>query len=87
MSFATVVRKYTVVFEAGGAVVPFEDGQTLHTKKGKVTGFSVRVKTSPDPAAAVEEVRRQIEALRDPEDPSVRLSADAPQHYVQPKQP
>jgi putative ABC transport system permease protein len=72
------------VFEDGGAIVPFEDGQILHGRKGKVTGFSVRVKKSaPDSTAEVELVKQKIEALRDPEDPTVRLSADSPDKYVQ----
>jgi putative ABC transport system permease protein len=77
------VFKSTVVFEEGGAIVPFEDGQTIHTKKGKVTGFSVRIKKlSPDSAAELEAVKQKIEALRDPEDPSARLTADPPSKYV-----
>jgi putative ABC transport system permease protein len=76
--------KSTVVFEEGGAIIPFKDGQTLHGRKGKVTGFSVRIKkTSPDSAAELEAVRAKIEALRDPEDPTVRLTADPPDKYVQ----
>ncbi len=78
------VFRSTVIFEEGGAIVPFEDGQTLHGRKGKVTGFSVRVrKLSPDSAAEVEAVKQKIEALRDPEDPTVRLTADPPDKYVQ----
>lgn len=78
------VFRSTVVFEEGGAIIPFEDGQILHGRKGKVTGFSVRVKKlSPDSAAEVEAVKQKIEALRDPEDPTVRLTADPPDKYVQ----
>lgn len=79
------IFRSTVIFEEGGAIVPFEDGQTLHGKKGKVTGFSVRVKKlSPDSAAEVEAVQQKIEALRDPDDPTVRLKAHAPTMYVTP---
>jgi putative ABC transport system permease protein len=81
-----VVAVFTsrVVFEQGGGIVPFADGQRLHGRKGKVTGFSVRVKkTSPDSAAELELVKQKIEALRDPEDPTVRLSADPPDKYVE----
>ncbi len=78
------IYKSRVIFEEGGAIVPFEDGQALHSKKGKVTGFSVRVrKTMPDSSAEVDAVRTKIEALRDPEDPTVRLVADPPDRYVQ----
>ena len=78
------VFKSRVVFEEGGAIVPFDDGQALHSRKGKVTGFSVRVKKdSPDAAAEVEAVKRRIEALRDPDAPSVRLTANSPEEYVQ----
>lgn len=69
------------VFEEGAAIVPLEEGRLLTGMQ--VTGFSVRVrKDGPDAAAAVEAVRRQIEALRDPEDPSVRLSAQSPAEYT-----
>lgn len=74
----------SVVFEEGGGIVPFADGQRLHSRPGKVTGFSVRVKKgAPDSAAEVEAVKQKIEALRDPDDPTVRLSADPPDKYVQ----
>src|SRR5699024_7569541 len=36
-----------------------------------------------DAAAEVEAVKRRIEALRDPDDPSVRLTANSPEEYVQ----
>ena len=72
MSFTTLVRKSPV--------------------RAATTLWGVRLWGRPwnpewDPAVAVEEVRRQIEALRDPGDPSVRLSADPTLQYVQPKQP
>jgi putative ABC transport system permease protein len=70
-----------VVFEDGGAIVSIEDGRRLLGMQ--VTGFSVRVKkSSPDSSEEVEEVRQRIEALRDPEDPSVRLSARTPPEYA-----
>ena len=78
------VFKSPVIFEEGGAIVPFDDGQTLHGRKGKVTGFSVRVKKlSPDSAAEVDAVKAKIEALRDPDDPTVRLTAKPPNEYIQ----
>jgi putative ABC transport system permease protein len=79
------IFKSRVVFEEGGGIVPFEDGQVLHTKPGKVTGFSVRVKRRPgdEPTAVVAEVKRKIEALRDPKQPQVTLTADSPDKYVQ----
>jgi putative ABC transport system permease protein len=78
------IYKSRVVFEEGGAIVPFADGQMLHSKKGKVTGFSVRVKkTQPDSAAEVDAVRKKIEALQDPDEPHIRLTAYPPERYVQ----
>ncbi|MBM3981068.1 MAG: ABC transporter permease [Planctomycetes bacterium] len=67
------VFKSRVVFEQGGAIVSFKDGQHLTGKL--VTGFSVRVK---NPAADTAAVKQKIEALRDPKDPTVRLDALAP---------
>ncbi|MBY0457304.1 MAG: ABC transporter permease, partial [Gemmataceae bacterium] len=78
------VFKSAVVFEEGGGIVSYEDGQRLHTKKGKVTGFSVRVrKASPDSEAEVAAVKAKIEALRDPNDRSITVTADPPDKYVQ----
>jgi putative ABC transport system permease protein len=75
------IYRSPVVFEDGGAIMSIEDGRVLTGMQ--VTGFSVRVKRdSPDSTAEVEEVRRQIEALRDPQDPSVRLAAKTPSEYA-----
>jgi putative ABC transport system permease protein len=80
------VFKSPVVFENGGAVIPYIDGQVVHSKPGRVTGFSVRVKrTTPDGKADIEAVRTQIEALRDPkkEDSHIQLLAEPPEKYAQ----
>ena len=75
------VFKSPVIFEEGGAILSMEDARELTGMR--VTGFSVRVKKSrPDSTEEVDEVRRRIEALRDPEDPSVRLTAQPPGSYV-----
>ena len=75
------VYKSPIVFEAGGAVLPIDDARALTAKR--VTGFSVRVDdTAADHEALVRQVQQQIEALRDPEDPSVRLSAQTPQEFI-----
>ncbi len=71
-----------VVFEQGAALIPIEDARALTGMR--ITGFSVRVARSEgvDHDAAVEAVRQQIEALRDPADPTVRLAAQKPESYV-----
>ncbi len=75
------VFKSFVVFEDGGAIVNLDDARKLTSQH--VTGFSVQVKKSqPDSSAEVEVVRRQIEDLRDPNDPSVRLTAQTPETYI-----
>jgi putative ABC transport system permease protein len=68
------------IYERGGAIVPLADAQEITGKRGRVTGFSVRVrKGSPATAAAdVEAARAKLEALRDPRDPTVRLSPRRP---------
>jgi putative ABC transport system permease protein len=76
------IIKSDVVFEDGSAIVPLKDAQDLtHIR---VTAFSVRVaKSSLDTAdAEVDAVRQRIDALHDPEDPSVRLEARKPAEYV-----
>jgi putative ABC transport system permease protein len=75
------VFRSPVIYENGGAIVSIEDGRIITGME--VSGFSVRVKkASPDSTAEVEEVRSQIEALRDPEDPSVRLTARTPSEFA-----
>jgi putative ABC transport system permease protein len=76
------IFKSHVVFEDGGAIVPFKEGQALTGKK--VTGFSVRLKRdSPDAVPNIEEVQKKIALLRDPNDPTVKLDAQSPEKYVQ----
>ncbi|MBX9624248.1 MAG: ABC transporter permease [Gemmataceae bacterium] len=74
------VIKSFVVFEDGAVTMTLDDARELTGKK--VTGFSVRVAKSPGSTAEVERVKEAIEALRDPKDPSVRLSARTPENYV-----
>jgi putative ABC transport system permease protein len=75
------VFRSNVVFEDGAAIVPIDEGRRLTGMQ--VTGFSVRVrKSSPDSDAEVAAVRQHIEALRDPQDPSVRLAAQSPAEYT-----
>jgi putative ABC transport system permease protein len=57
-----------------------EDGRKLTGLR--ISGFSVRVVPGPDHEARVERVRHRIEALRDPEDTSVRLTAQKPAEFV-----
>jgi putative ABC transport system permease protein len=76
------VFKSRVVFEEGGAIVSFKDGQALTGKK--VTGFSIRAKrTSEDGTAEVDIVKKKVAELRDPNDPTARLDAQSPDKYVQ----
>jgi putative ABC transport system permease protein len=76
------VFKSTVVFEEGGAIVSFKDGQSLTGKR--VTGFSIRVKKSaPDSEVELKSLQDKIATLRDPKDPTVKLSAQKPDKYVQ----
>jgi putative ABC transport system permease protein len=75
------VFRSPVIYENGGAIVSIEDGRIITGME--VSGFSVRVKkAAPDSTAEVEEVRHQIEELRDPEDPSVRLTARTPAEFA-----
>jgi hypothetical protein len=69
----SAIFKSRVVFEDGGAIVPFKDGQALTGKR--VAGFSLRLKKG----AEVETVRKRIEELRDPNDPTVQLDTQAPE--------
>lgn len=76
------IYKSPVVFEDGGAIVPFADGQALTGKR--VTGFSIRVKrNSPDGKDEIAAVQKKVAELRDPKDPTARLDAQPPEKYVQ----
>jgi putative ABC transport system permease protein len=69
------------VFQAGAAILRLEDARDLTSRR--VTGFSVRVaRSDPESVAEVEAVRKTIEALEDPSDPSVRLTAQSPESFV-----
>jgi putative ABC transport system permease protein len=75
------IYKSGIVFQDGSAVVSIADGRRLTGMR--VTGFSVRVdKSNPDSIAEIEAVREKIEALQDPQDPSVQLSAQTPATFI-----
>jgi putative ABC transport system permease protein len=72
------------VFENGAIVVLLKEAQRLAAREGRITGFSVRVhKTTDDPAAEVDAVRRQIESLTDATGRPARLSAQPTRDYVE----
>jgi putative ABC transport system permease protein len=79
------VYKSFVVFEDGAVTMLMSDAQKLTGKR--VTGFSVKVtKTAPvgtpEAEAEVDRVKEAIKALRDPDDPTVRLDPRTPAEYV-----
>lgn len=77
------IFKTISVFETGGVVVLMSDYQQLSGRKGKVTGFSLRVKKSEATADAdVETVRQQLLALQVGTGKRQRLSAERPQKYL-----
>jgi putative ABC transport system permease protein len=77
------VFKTISVFETGGVVVLMSDYQELSGRKGKVTGFSLRVKKSETTADAdVEAVRQQLLALQVGTGKRQKLSAERPQKYL-----
>ncbi len=77
------VYRSPVIFEQGSAIVSMEDARALTGMR--VTGFSVRVARAEgvDHDAAVEAARKRIEAMRDPDDPTARLSAQRAESYIQ----
>ncbi len=77
------IFKTISVFETGGVVVLMADYQQLSGRKGKVTGFSLRVKKSEATADAdVEAVRQQLLALQVGSGKRQKLSAERPQKYL-----
>jgi putative ABC transport system permease protein len=70
------------VFENGGAVIPLAELQTLMSRPGSVTGFSVVLEPAGDKAALLESVRSRIEALTDERGRPYRISAQPTREYV-----
>ena len=56
----TLMTVWHNVFERGGAIVPYKDAQVITGKKGRVTGFSVRVRKA-GAVATPEEVEAEQE--------------------------
>ncbi len=72
-----------VVFENGAATLLLDEVQRMMGRAGRVTGFSIRVaKANSESTAEVEAVREQVQALRAPTDPTVRLAAQTTKTYV-----
>jgi putative ABC transport system permease protein len=77
-----VFRSFNV-YENGAVITLLRDYQDFARRKGKVTGFSLRVrKTSANPDDDVEAVRREINALTGPDGRSLRLEAERPKEYL-----
>ena len=79
------VYKSVVVFEDRAVTMLMKEAQKLTGKR--VTGFSVRAATTakrgtPEADQAIARLKEQIEALHDPKDPVVRLTARSPDDYV-----
>jgi len=79
------VYKSFVVFEDRAVTMLMKEAQKLTGKR--VTGFSVRAATNakrrtPEADEAIARLKEQIEALHDPKDPVVRLTARNPDDYV-----
>ena len=72
------------VYDNGAVIIPLTDAQRLAARKGRITGFSVRVdKKKTDPPAEIETVRQRIENLTDPEtEKPVRISVLTVKDYV-----
>lgn len=72
-----------VVFENGSATLLLSEIQRMMGRVGRVTGFSIRVnKSGSDSTAEVQAVKEEVEQLKDPKDPTVRLSAQTTRQYV-----
>ncbi len=69
------------VFENGSIIMLLPESQEIANRKGKITGFSIRVnKSSEHPDADIEAVRERIAALTD--DTGRHLSAQTIKEYV-----
>lgn len=71
------------VHENGSAVVLLSKLQEMMNRPGQVTGFQVILRDSPDKAALVERVRKQIEALKDDHGRPLGLGGLATKDYVE----
>lgn len=68
--------------ETGSVLMLLPDYQKAVRRKGEITGFSVQVRKGANPDADVNEVRRQIQGLKDAQGESFRLVADTPREYA-----
>ncbi|HEX3315423.1 MAG TPA: ABC transporter permease [Gemmataceae bacterium] len=73
------------VFENGAVVTLLGDAQSLTTsRKGRISGFSVRVEKSIEhPDADIEAVRQRIDSMKDAEGKSLHLAAQTIKEYMQ----
>jgi putative ABC transport system permease protein len=77
-----IYQSFTV-FENGAVVILLTEAQRLANRPGSISGFSVRVrKTTADPGAEVEAVRRKIQALTDAKGKSERFSVQTVGEYI-----
>lgn len=72
-----VFRSFSV-FENGSGVMLLPESQRLMGRKGRITGFSVRI----EPGVDVETVKQRLEELRDPKDTTLRLAAQTTLEFV-----
>jgi putative ABC transport system permease protein len=63
-------------------VLPLKELQELMLRRGSVTGFSVRLDSTPDKQQVMDAVRARIESLTDDEGNQYRISARPTKEYV-----
>lgn len=72
-----IFRSFSV-FENGSAVMLLSEAQRLMGRKGSITGFSVKVVEGGD----IDAIKKQIEQIHDPKDPTVRLTAQTTLEFM-----
>lgn len=76
------IYKSINVIEDGAVTVPLDQLQPIMAREGRVTGFSVVLKTDRVPPVSVDDVREKIASLRDEEGKRFRLSVLPTQEYI-----
>jgi putative ABC transport system permease protein len=76
-----VFRSFAVT-ESGSAILPLAELQKLMAREHRVTGFSVILDHSANPSVSVDQVRGEIEELRDDRGRPLHLSAMTTEKYV-----
>jgi putative ABC transport system permease protein len=78
------ISKSINIFETGAVLTTLKDLQDVAHRKGKITGFSIRIdKSGPEGDGRVEAIREIIVNMKSPDGKSLKLSAQTAKEYTE----